>query len=152
MGIEKIKTREELISILKKLEEKVVVTTNGVFDILHRGHVETFFYAKNLGDVLIACVNSDSSTRSYKPNRPINNQNDRAFVLSSLECIDYVTIFNEPDPRKILNAIKPYFHVKSKSGYRGLEKDTVERHGGKIILIDDLEGYSTTEILRKGNI
>lgn len=150
MGKEKIKQREELEELLREISRSRIVTTNGAFDILHAGHLNTFYQAKGWGDVLIVGVNSDASIKAYKdPDRPVNNQNDRALLISALEMVDYVTIFDEPDPRALLDIIKPDYHVKSKTGYKGIEKEVVERYGGQIILLDDVPGYSTTGLLEE---
>src|SRR4030042_4707923 len=106
MGSSKILTLSNLKKVLAKLrkEEKKIVTTNGVFDILHPGHITLLEKAKKLGYVLIVLVNSDKSVKKIKgKNRPINNEVDRAKLISALECVNYVSIFNEDDPRKILN-------------------------------------------------
>jgi len=151
----KIKTREEIEIICNKIRNrKRIVTTNGSFDILHMGHVKSLKQAKSYGDVLIVCLNSDKSIQEYKSKeRPIIPQLQRAEMLESLECVDYVVIFNETNPNKILDIIKPHAHVKSKSGYKGLEESTIKKNKGKIILIDDIPGMSTTnmifEILKK---
>lgn len=149
---DKIKNREEIRQIAEDLRRnhKVIVTTNGSFDILHVGHVKSLNLARQQGDYLIVGLNSDSSIRGYKgPNRPINNQEDRAYLLSALECVDYIVIFDEPDPREFLGAIKPHYHVKSKSGYKGTEREVVESNGGQVVLLEDLPGYSTTTLLNK---
>jgi len=147
----KIKTQEEIKRIVDKIRnEKTIVTTCGAFDILHLGHIKSFREAKSLGDILIVCLNSDTSIKEYKSkDRPINKQNIRLKNLSNLEFIDYVVIFNETDPRNILEMIKPHKHVKSKSGFKGIERDTVKKNGGEIILVEDLPGYSTTKIIEK---
>jgi rfaE bifunctional protein nucleotidyltransferase chain/domain len=152
MYAEKIKSREEIEKISEKLKKqgKKIVTTNGSFDIMHSGHIKSLLEAKKYGNVLIVGLNSDSSIKQYKSkDRPIINQNERALMLSSLECVDHVVIFNETDPRELLKAIKPNFHVKSKSGYKGIEKDVVEQNNGKIVLIDDIPGISTTDLINK---
>lgn len=154
MTKEKIKTLEELKEIIKKLKKqnKKIVTTNGVFDILHLGHVKYLEEAKKLGDVLIVAINSDSSTKQIKgPKRPINNQEARAQVLSALEFVDFIVIFNETDPIKILLEIKPNIHVKG-GDYKInqiIEKDIVEKNNGKIVLIPEIKGYSTTDLINK---
>lgn len=115
MPNKKIKTIKKLKSTVDALKKqnKKIVTTSGVFDILHIGHIRYLRAAKKLGDVLIVAVNSDSSVRKIKgPKRPLNNENDRAEALASLECVDYVTIFSENTPIKILGIIKPRIHVK----------------------------------------
>lgn len=146
----KIKTEQEITEIADRLRNnnKIIVTTNGAFDILHRGHVYTLERAKRIGDVLIVCVNTDLSIQQYKSvDRPFNKLEDRTYLLSALECVDYVVSFMEPDPRLILSKIKPLYHVKSKEGYKGLEEEVIRRNAGQIILLDDLEGYSTTELI-----
>lgn len=154
MAKEKIKTLEELKEIIKNLKKqnKKIVTTNGVFDILHLGHVKYLQEAKKLGDILIVAINSDSSVKQIKgPKRPINNQEARAEVLSALEFVDYVVIFNETNPVKILSEIKPNIHVKG-GDYKInqiIEKNVVEKNNGKIVLIPEIKGYSTTDLINK---
>ena len=149
MEKEKIKSIDELKSIVEdfKKQNKKIVTTNGIFDILHIGHIRYLKEAKKLGDVLIVAINSDSSTKKIKgPKRPLNNENDRAETLASLECVDYVVIFNEENPIKILEIIKPDKHVKG-GDYKPeeiIEKDIVIKNGGKVHIIRKIEGYSTT--------
>ena len=148
----KVKSREEISEIASSLRKKgnVIVTTCGAFDIMHVGHLESLQHARNLGDVLIVCLNSDSSIKQYKSDkRPIIPEKQRAEMLSALECVDYVTIFNETTPNNILEAIRPSIHVKSKTGYKGIEKDVVEKNNGKIVLLDDVPGLSTSKIIEK---
>lgn len=150
----KIINAEELKNIVENLKKqnKKIVSTNGVFDILHIGHIRYLKEARKLGDVLIVALNSDSSTKQIKdPKRPLNNENDRAEALASLECVDYVAIFDEKDPIKILEKIKPDVHVKG-GDYKIsqiIEKNTVEKNNGKIILIPEVKGYSTTDLIKK---
>lgn len=145
--IDKIKIREMLPGILAKVKGKIV-TTNGCYDLLHPGHVHTFMKAKSLGTLIVG-VNSDASIRRYKGiYRPLMNENDRAFMVASLSCVDYVTIFDEDDPRELLKVIKPDFHVKSKSGYKGIEREVVEQNG-VVVLIDDITGYSTSTMINR---
>ena len=150
----KIKSIEELKNLVENLKKqnKKIVTKNGVFDILHIGHIRYLKEAKKLGDILIVALNSDSSTKIIKgPKRPLNNENDRAEALASLECVDYVIIFNEKDPIKIIEKIKPDVHVKGGDYKIGqiIEKDTVEKNNGKIVLIPEIKGYSTTDLIKK---
>ena len=154
MSKQKIKTLEELKKIIEALKKqnKIIVTTNGVFDILHLGHIKYLQEAKKLGDILIIAINSDSSTKQLKgPERPINNQEVRAETLAALEFVDYITIFNETDPIKILSEIKPNVHVKGGDYKIGqiIEKDVVEKNNGKIVLIPEIRGYSTTDLINK---
>ena len=148
----KIKTLKELKAIVKTLKDKnkKIITTNGVFDILHLGHIRYLQKAKEIGGILIVAINSDSSVKQIKgPQRPINNQGARAKVLASLECVNYVTIFNETNPIKILSEIKPNFHVKGEDYTISqiIEKNIVEKHKGKIILMPLIKRYSTTNII-----
>lgn len=145
---------QKLIPIVNKLKKqgKKIVTTNGIFDILHLGHVKYLEQAKKLGDVLIVGVNTDASVKLNKGNkRPINDENVRIGVLAGLESVDYVFLFNEKDPKKWLLKIKPNIHVKA-GDYKMnqiIEKDIVERNGGKIIIAKVLKGYSTTGLIDK---
>jgi len=150
----KIKTWEEIERISKELRnKKILVTTCGTFDLLHPGHIFSMEEAKKQGDVLIICLNSDASVKTYKsPERPIENQEIRAKKISLLGCVDYVVIFEETTPLKLLNLIKPHKHVKSKSGFKGVETETIKLNGGEIILIEDVPGYSTTKIIEEKGI
>ena len=149
----KIKTLNEIISIAEKLKKrnKKIVTTNGAFDILHLGHVKYLEQAKKLGDVLIVGVNTNKSVKQYKSKkRPINDEKSRIGVLAALESVDYAFLFNENDPRKWLEKIKPNIHVKA-GDYKLseiVEKDIVELNNGKILLIPMIKGYSTTKIIK----
>lgn len=150
----KIKTQEELAEVVNNLKKqgKKIVTTNGVFDILHSGHVEYLKKAKELGNVLIVCINSDSSVKKIKgEKRPINDEISRAKVLAALECIDFVTIFDETNPSVILDKIKPDIHAKG-GDYnlpQIIEKDIVEKNRGKVILLPEIKGFSTTDMINK---
>jgi rfaE bifunctional protein nucleotidyltransferase chain/domain len=148
----KLKTRDEIRELagILKVKGKKIVTTNGAFDVIHSGHIKSLDIAKSKGDILIVGINSDASVRRYKsPLRPILPQDYRAQMIAALSIVDYVVIFDEDDPRELLLAIKPHVHVKSKSGYKGIEKDAVEGNGGTIFLFDDLPGISTTYILER---
>ena len=123
--------------------------------MLHAGHLHYLKEARKLGNILIVAVNADASTKRLKgDSRPINNENDRAEVLAALECVDFVTIFNDDNPIKILSLLKPNVHVKGGdySISQIVEKDAVEKSGGKVVLIPMIEGYSTTDIIQKMNI
>lgn len=154
MSKQKIKTIDELKDIVENLknQNKKIVTTNGVFDILHIGHIRYLQEAKNLGDALIVAVNSDRSTKLIKgPKRPLNNENDRAEALAALQCVDFVIVFEEENPIKVLEEIKPDFHVKG-GDYEPdqiIEKEVVIKNGGKVHLIDKIEGYSTTSFIHR---
>jgi rfaE bifunctional protein nucleotidyltransferase chain/domain len=130
-----------------------VVFTNGVFDILHPGHVRYLQAARALGDKLIVAINSDRSARSLgkAPDRPINSEDERAEVLRALACVDEVVIFDEPDPHAIISKIQPDILVKGADWREDdiVGRDVVEARGGKVIRIQLAEGYSTTIIINK---
>ena len=150
----KITTLKKLIPIVQRLknQNKKIVTTNGVFDILHIGHVKYLEEAKKLGDILIVGVNTDFSVKQIKGNkRPINDEKSRTGVLAGLESVDYVFLFNEKDPRGWLSKIKPDFHVKAGdySLNQIIEKNVVEKNKGKVAIAKIENGYSTTGIIKK---
>jgi D-beta-D-heptose 7-phosphate kinase/D-beta-D-heptose 1-phosphate adenosyltransferase len=131
-----------------KAENKKIVFTNGCFDILHIGHVKYLQKAKTLGDKLIVGVNSNSSVKRLKgPTRPVNDEYDRAYLLASLEVVDYVIIFDEDTPYELIKKIKPDILVKG-ADYKG--KEVVGSDIAKEVrLIDFVEGKSTTNIIKK---
>ncbi len=149
---DKVKSLEELKTIVSiaKSQGKRVVTTNGCFDILHLGHIRYLKSAKKLGDILIVAINSDDSVRAIKGDkRPLVTQNDRAEILSALECVDYVLIFNELDPIRFLTELRPDIHVKG-GDYtpdRVVERQTVEDIGAKLYLIPGADGKSTSNLI-----
>jgi len=137
---------------LRLSEENKIVFTNGCFDIIHTGHVEYLFKAKGLGDLLVIGLNSDFSVKKIKGNkRPINSQQDRAYILNALECVDYIIIFNEKTPANLILSIKPAIHVKG-GDYKEEdlpEAGLVRSYGGEVIIIPYKKGYSTTELIEK---
>lgn len=142
----------ELISIVDVLKHsgKRIVFTNGCFDIIHTGHVRYLRSAREYGDVLIVGLNSDESVRNIKGGkRPIIQQADRGEVLSSLRFVDYVVIFDEPDPYTIIAAVKPDILVKG-GDWRVEDivgRDVVESYGGKVCTIPFVEGASSSRII-----
>ena len=135
-----------------KAEGKKIVFTNGCFDILHVGHVRYLKEAKALGDILILGLNSDCSVKSLKgSNRPINNESDRAEVLSALKAIDYVVIFDEKTAENIVGEVKP--DIYAKGGDYSIdtlpEAKIVAEHGGKTVLLQLVDGKSSTNIINK---
>lgn len=129
-----------------------IVFTNGVFDILHAGHVTYLEAARALGDVLVVGLNSDASVRRLKgPSRPINTQDDRARVLSALRCVDHVIIFDDDTPLDVVTALLPDVLVKGGDYTRDtvVGADVVEDHGGRVEIIPLLEGRSTTSIIAR---
>ncbi len=142
----------QLSSIVDSLKQagKRIVFTNGCFDIIHVGHVRYLKEARSLGDVLVVGLNSDESVRAIKGmSRPIVPQGERAEVLSSLRDVDYVVIFNEPDPYNTIVALRPDILVKG--GDWSIEniigRDIVESYGGKVCTIPFIEGASSTNII-----
>ncbi len=133
-------------------EGKRLVFTNGVFDLLHPGHVRYLAEARRQGDALIVAVNSDRSVRAIKgPARPINPEQDRAEVLAALACVDAVVVFDEDDPHAIISAIQPDVLVKGADWAADaiVGRDVVEARGGRVVRIQVAEGYSTTSILTR---
>ena len=135
-----------------KAEGKKIVFTNGCFDILHVGHVRYLKEAKALGDIFILGLNSDCSVKSLKgSNRPINNESDRAEVLSALKAIDYVVIFDEKTAENIVGEVKP--DIYAKGGDYSIdtlpEAKIVAEHGGKTVLLQLVDGKSSTNIINK---
>jgi rfaE bifunctional protein nucleotidyltransferase chain/domain len=130
---------------------KKLVFTNGCFDILHRGHTQYLAFARAQGDALVVGLNSDASVRRAKgPTRPVNAEQDRAFVLGSLRVVDYVVIFDEDEPRDLISQILPDVLVKGKDWAHYVSgRDIVEAHGGKVVLADMVEGKSTTATLER---
>jgi D-beta-D-heptose 7-phosphate kinase/D-beta-D-heptose 1-phosphate adenosyltransferase len=129
-----------------------IVFTNGCFDILHAGHVAYLREARKQGDLLVVGLNSDDSIRSIKgPDRPVNHQDDRLLVLSELQSVDYLVVFGEDTPIKLIEAIRPDVLAKGADYAREqvVGHKIVEAHGGEVALIDLVEGRSTTNIIRK---
>jgi rfaE bifunctional protein nucleotidyltransferase chain/domain len=131
----------------------IVVFTNGVFDILHPGHIRYLRDARALGDLLIVGINSDRSARALgkAPDRPINTEGERAEVLSALTAVDAVVVFDEETPHEIITLIQPDILVKGADWGENaiVGRDVVEARGGKVVRIPLAEGYSTTEIIKR---
>jgi rfaE bifunctional protein nucleotidyltransferase chain/domain len=130
--------------------DKRIVFTNGVFDLLHPGHVRYLQHARRLGDVLIVGLNADGSVRRNKgPGRPITPEGERAEVLAALECVDAVVIFDEDTPAEIVRLVQPDILVKGDDwpADQIVGRDTVEARGGKVVLVPTEEGHSTTAIV-----
>lgn len=138
---------KEIVNNLKENQKKIVFT-NGCFDVLHRGHITYLKEAKSLGDVLIVGLNTDSSVKRIKGNdRPINCEADRAEVLNSLECVDFVVLFNEDTPFELIKKVKPDLLVKA-ADYK--KEDVIGREFAKeTIILDYIEGISSTGIINK---
>jgi D-beta-D-heptose 7-phosphate kinase/D-beta-D-heptose 1-phosphate adenosyltransferase len=135
-----------------KLHNQKIVFTNGCFDVLHFGHVQYLLEAKKLGDLLVVGLNSDASVRRLKgESRPINGENERAFVLAALEFVDYVVVFEEDTPKKLIETVRP--NVLVKGGDYQIENivgaDFVMQNGGTVTTIPFVEGFSSTHIIEQ---
>jgi len=150
----KLKSLDEIVAIAADARKngKIVVFTNGCFDLLHRGHVHVLRQAKAAGDLLIVGINSDRSVQSIKgARRPILSQIDRGELIGAMEMVDYVVVFDEPDPTNLIVAIKPAVLAKGGdwSADQIVGRDLVERDGGRVAVIPYLKGFSTTEIIER---
>lgn len=137
-----------------KLHNRKIVFTNGCFDVLHYGHVRYLLDAKSLGDLLVVGLNSDGSVRRLKgESRPINGEKERAFVLAALEFVDYIVVFEEDTPEKLIETVKP--DVLVKGGDYQIENivgaDFVMQNGGTVTTIPFVEGFSSTRIIEQLN-
>jgi len=138
-----------------RTDGSVVVWTNGTFDLLHPGHLQSLQQARALGDMLVVGVNSDRSVKAYKgPSRPILGENERAAILAGLECVDYVVIFDEDTPEAALARLKPDIHCKGAEyalphGRPVPERAVVEGYGGRIEYLPLVPGVSTTDIVSR---
>lgn len=149
-----IYTKEEFINVRQELKGKnlKVVFTNGCFDILHRGHVEYLNEARSLGDYLIVGLNSDESVRRLKgESRPLQKQDDRAFVMENLKCVDAVIVFTEDTPYELIKSVLPDFLVKGGDWKEEdiVGSDIVTENGGKVISLKFVDSYSTTNLINK---
>jgi rfaE bifunctional protein nucleotidyltransferase chain/domain len=150
----KILRLSDLVKVLESLREagKRIVFTNGCFDILHAGHVRYLAAARSKGDILVLGLNSDISVKSIKPeNRPIVSQDQRAEVLAGLACVDYITIFDEPDPLALIQTIKPDVLIKGADWKEAeiIGSNVVKSYGGKVIRIEVVPGISTSRIIQR---
>lgn len=150
----KIKSRDVLALLIskEKARGKQIVFTNGCFDLLHAGHVKYLQKARSLGDLLVLGLNSDASVQRLKgPKRPLICEDERAHILAALDCIDYVTLFDEDTPLQLITALKP--QILAKGGDYSLDnvvgKDLVEAYGGRVELVSFVDGKSTTNIIEK---
>jgi rfaE bifunctional protein nucleotidyltransferase chain/domain len=154
MSSSKIKSLDEIIKERIRFRElkKRLVFTNGCFDILHIGHVRYLNHARTLGDALIVAVNSDRSVRLIKgESRPVIPEMERAEVLAALASVDFVFIFDDVTPQKVIDAIVPDVLVKGSDWELSdvVGRDTVENAGGSVLTVPLVEGSSTSEIIRK---
>lgn len=141
-----------LEDFLSQRSGRVIVFTNGVFDILHAGHVDYLEKARSLGDELVVALNSDDSVRRLKgPTRPVHTLEDRMRVVGALRCVSFVTSFAEDTPERIISEIRPDIHVKGGDySVESLpESKIILGYGGKVVIMPTLEGRSTTNALKK---
>ena len=149
----KFLTREAMAAERARLrtEGRTLVFTNGAFDILHAGHATYLDWARRQGDALLVGLNSDASVRRYKgPTRPVIPQDQRARMLAALECVDYVVLFEEDEPRDLIAAVLPDILVKGADWAHYVSgRDVVEAAGGRVVLADLVPGLSTSAVIRK---
>jgi rfaE bifunctional protein nucleotidyltransferase chain/domain len=149
----KILERDDLVSLFGRPRSGTLVFTNGVFDIMHLGHAIYLARARALGDALVVGVNGDGSARRLAKgeDRPVNTEEDRAALVAALECVDAVCLFDEDTPAELIRALVP--DVLVKGGDYALDevvgRDTVEAAGGRVELVDFVDGYSTTSLIRR---
>jgi D-glycero-beta-D-manno-heptose 1-phosphate adenylyltransferase len=150
----KVLSVAETVAFVEHLRHigKEVVFTNGVFDLLHPGHIRYLQQARCEGDALVVAVNSDRSVRAIKgPSRPINSEHERAELLAALACVDAVVIFDADDPQQIISRLQPDVLVKGADWTRDaiIGRETVESRGGRVIRIPLAAGHSTSAIIEK---
>ncbi len=134
-------------------EGHTIATLNGSFDLMHAGHLEIIYQASQVADILIVALNSDSSIQAYKsPDRPIIPLKYRLEMMTALGFVDYVTWFDETDPRRLLAEIKPNVHVNgAEYGVNCIEADVVKENGGTVHIVQLVPGLSTSQIIKKIN-
>jgi len=147
-----VKSLSEIKSLRKKFKEqnKKVVFTNGVFDLIHAGHVDYLIKSKALGDILIVGMNTDDSVRRIKGDkRPILNQEERALLISSLKPVDYVVFFDEDTPARLIDELIPDILIKGAdwSIDKIVGRETIEKHGGEVKTIEFVNNQSTSKII-----
>lgn len=146
-----LETLKKNIDMLRE-NGKIIAFTNGCFDILHVGHVRYLKEAKSTADVLVLGLNSDVSVREIKgEKRPLVGEDERAEVLAALECVDFITIFSEPTPLALINLIKPDILIKGGDWpeEKIVGRDEVRKWGGRVVVIAEVKGKSTTNIVDK---
>ena len=147
-GMTKVLTESEMIKEAERLRADGValVFTNGCFDILHRGHVTYLGFARDQGDALVVGLNSDASVRRAKgPARPVNTEQDRGIVLGALAAVDYVVVFDDDEPARLIGELLPQVLVKGSDWAHYVSgREVVEAHGGRVVLAEMVDGHSTT--------
>ena len=153
-GTDRVVARQDISGFVERFraDGKKVVFTNGVFDLLHPGHVRYLQQARALGDALIVGVNSDASVRRNKgPERPLTPEVERAEILGALACVDAVVVFDEETPDAIIKGVQPDVLVKGAdwAADQIVGRDTVEARGGRVVRMPVVQGYSTTAIIER---
>ena len=150
---QKIRERKALAQECVRLRAagKKIVFTNGAFDLMHAGHATYLEQARKLGDVLVVGLNTDASVRRYKgEKRPVVDEQNRARMLAALECVDYVTWFDEDEPKALITELQPDVLVKAEDWAHYVSgRDIVEARGGKVVLAPMVKGLSTTALIEK---
>jgi rfaE bifunctional protein nucleotidyltransferase chain/domain len=151
---ERILNREQLIARINAARKKgaTIVMANGCFDVLHVGHIRYLEAARSLGDLLVVGINSDEQTRRLKgEGRPLVSQNERAEIISAIQAVDFVTIFEEPTVEQLLLALKPDIHAKGTDYTLESvpERDVVRSFGGRVAIVGDQKDHSSSEIIEK---
>jgi len=153
MENKKIKTQKEILEIVEELkkQDKKITTYNGSFDVLHLGHIKALEEASQQGDVLIILLNSDKSVKSYKgPTRPTVPEQERAETLSAIESVDYIVVFDEINPKQVLEQIKPDIYVSGADwGKNCIERVVVEKNGGEVYVLNWVDGLSTSSLIER---
>jgi len=150
----KIKSASALAQVVRRAKSRglTVVFTNGCYDLLHAGHVSLLERAKQYGDRLIVAINSDRSVRALKgSHRPVVSEHDRALLLAAFEHVDYVTVFDEPTPQRLIERLQPDVLIKGADWGPGkiVGRDVVEKGGGRVVRIPLLKGYSTSGLIER---
>jgi D-beta-D-heptose 7-phosphate kinase/D-beta-D-heptose 1-phosphate adenosyltransferase len=150
----KILDRDNLVKFChgERIKGRKIVFTNGCFDILHHGHIDLLAKAADEGNILVVGVNTDASVKRLKgPERPVNNEQDRAFQLAALLCVDAVCLFEEDTPKELLDVLQP--DVLVKGGDYTVETivgaKEIQARGGRVVVVPFVEGYSTTSLISK---
>jgi len=154
MSVRKIGSLQEIVARASaaRAEGRTVALANGVFDLLHVGHVRYLQEAKEMADLLVVAVNSDASTRVNKgPGRPVIPELERAEMVAALGCVDWVLVFDAPDVRAVLRALQPDVHVKGTDYTAGSvpERDVVQAYGGRVAIAGDPKNHSSSELLKR---
>jgi D-glycero-beta-D-manno-heptose 1-phosphate adenylyltransferase len=150
---QKIMERDALAAEIARLraEGRAIVFTNGCFDLMHAGHATYLQFAREQGDVLVVGLNTDASVRRYKgEKRPIVDERNRARMMAALECVDYVTWFDEDEPKELIGELQPDVLVKAEDWAHYVSgREIVEARGGRVVLAPMVEGLSTTVLIER---